>query len=198
MNRWGQAVLSCAVVCVLVAACSSGGGQEPGQAATDTSQRPSSTQRPTTTVPRTTSTTTTTQPVSPLDELMAGPHTAADCIDVFANNPGESFMKAEDCVRSAGGGVVVRDGFRLEVEGNGTALITYSLKGGNIAQEQVPLPWTLDVDNPYPDGQQLIAQLENSGDVTCRILSPTDAKLSEVSSSGAFVIASCNHDPVAR
>jgi hypothetical protein len=117
----------------------------------------------------------------------------AECTEAFS--VADTVDDLQACTRTATDvPTTVREGFRLEVDGTGTASLTYSLGGGNVAQQEVTLPWGLDVANPFPEGQYLSAQLQGSGSITCRILSPTDYKLAEVTSSGSFVIATCNHE----
>jgi len=172
--------IAVATTLTVLAACGSG-----SETATTTTQRPT-----TTTVLRTT----TTRPPSPLEALTARPHTMAECMDAY-RTASESFGNLTDCVDSASDiPVAVRSGLLLEVNGSGTALLTYSLSGGNLAQEEVTLPWSLEVANPQQyEGQQLLAQLNGTGDITCRILSQTNSVLAEVTSSGAYVIATCSH-----
>lgn len=179
MRRLVIASLVAVTAALMVAACSSGEGETTSEAAPTT-------QRPTSIVLRPT----TTAPLSPLAAVMARPHTMAECIGVGAST--DDFTA---CMRDATDAPeTVREGFRLEVEGSGSASLTYSMGGGNTAQQDVTLPWSLEVADPYPDGQYLSAQLQGSGTITCRILSQTDYKLAEVTSSGEYVIATCNHD----
>lgn len=77
------------------------------------------------------------------------------------------------------------------VEGSGSAFVTYTLGGSNIQQETVSLPWRRDLSTK-PSFASISAQLEGSGTITCKIINFGDIVVSQATSSGDYVIASCS------
>lgn len=86
--------------------------------------------------------------------------------------------------------------YQVETDGS-TSNVTYVQQGSNISQEQgVQSGWSKDVqfDSKFDAiGANMTAQLDGSGTVTCRILWNGEV-VSETTSTGDYVVASCSPD----
>jgi hypothetical protein len=82
-----------------------------------------------------------------------------------------------------------------EVEGTGSASMTYSSDGGSIEQVTEPLPWSITVSDPGI-GANLSAQKQDPGTdpITCRVLDGGEV-VAEATSNSEFGIASCVPSP---
>lgn len=76
-----------------------------------------------------------------------------------------------------------------ELNGSGSALVTYGVGPGfNQQQENVTLPWSSSPTPPqFPS---LVAQLQGSGEINCRILR-NGVEVANATSSGQYVVVTC-------
>lgn len=81
-----------------------------------------------------------------------------------------------------------------EVLGSGGATVTYGAAGFSQEQQHVTLPWRHELRGDVPDYPVLLAQLDGTGSVTCKVWGGGTVPLAEATSSGAYVIASCVDD----
>jgi hypothetical protein len=80
-----------------------------------------------------------------------------------------------------------------EVGGSGSALVTYMIAGFSQEQHEVTLPWRHEIpEAEAPEIPTLVAQLQGSGEITCRISwSAGTAPVAEAASSGDYVVVTC-------
>jgi hypothetical protein len=133
--------------------------------------------------------TTATAAVSPYEALIARPHTYEECATLSAG--AKDAAQIQTCTAAANNlpTEVTPGMYVLEVTGKGSASVTYS-DGTNTGQQDVKLPWSKQV----PDSGELVqvlAQQQGTGEITCRIVSPTGVEMTKETSSGAYVIAHC-------
>jgi hypothetical protein len=76
-----------------------------------------------------------------------------------------------------------------EVFGSGSALITYSNQGFGQQQVTATLPWSVQPQNPSTS--VIVAQLQGSGTITCRI-TKSGRVATENTSSGQYAVVSCS------
>lgn len=69
-----------------------------------------------------------------------------------------------------------------------------SAVGFNQEQQDMSLPWRHEIRGNLPEYPVLIAQLDGTGDITCKIRGGGRVPMSEATSSGQYVVVSCS-DP---
>lgn len=81
-----------------------------------------------------------------------------------------------------------------EVEGSGSAMVTYAAAGFSQEQQTVPLPWSHEIRGDVPEYPVLVAQLQGAGAVTCRIWGGGTVPLAEATSNGQYAVVNCADD----
>lgn len=88
-------------------------------------------------------------------------------------------------------------GWTYRVSGAERASITWSAEGGNTSQDsEADLPWSTSVQDPGFSGMTFAyvsAQNLGSGTISCAIVAPSGAVVSENSSEGPYAIVTCQN-----
>lgn len=87
--------------------------------------------------------------------------------------------------------VVVESVVIYEVTGSGSAQVTYGTSGFSQEQHTVTLPWRHEIRGDVPEYPVLVAQLQNSGEISCKIWGGGEVPMAEATSSGAYAVVTC-------